>query len=191
MCGGQGRRAILPASCSSSFSIGCQSESSGGILADHARRACPPYGCAIGGGMRRRRGHSMRRVCFYRDCDGFGVPFPLNFAASWCPQHHLQLNGKQGARAPSDAPTCAAPATVSERRVCPPSRKEDGYRAVCPDATVPSGMGRRTGRFASPDTGQDGGSPSRCATLEGIASRSCCQRPAGERVRLTLLVFST
>ena len=161
---------------------------------------------------------------------GFGVPFPVNFAASWCPQHHLQLNGKQGAPTPSDAPTCAAPATVSERRVCPPSRQEeDGHRAGCPYATVPLGMGRRTGRFASPDTGQDGGSQSRCANrftsrseraevglrsaavheygehhrakirprsrlvdrFEGTASRSCCQRPAGERVRLTLLVFST
>lgn len=53
--------------------------------------------------MRRRGGHNGRWVCFYRDCDGFGMPFPLNFAPSWCPQHHLQLNGKQGARAPSDA----------------------------------------------------------------------------------------
>jgi len=98
--------------------------------------------------MRRRSGHNVRRVCFYRDWGGFGVPFPLNFAASWCPQHHLQLNGKQGARAPSDAPTCAAPATVSERRVYPPSREEDGCRAVCPYATVP--LEWEGGQAASP-----------------------------------------
>ena len=33
---------------------------------------------------------------WYARC-GLGEPFPVNSLPSWCPQHHLQLNGKQGA----------------------------------------------------------------------------------------------
>ena len=141
-------------------------------LSGRCRASCFPFNC------------TCERTCWHQtrayDITGMGQSRPGVSLTRWACRPKLpgtlvlvcaflctQLNGKQGAHLRKSGPTCAAPATVSEGIAQAVQSRLPWMRAR-PRSHATTGreitrLGRGSGAFASPDTGQ----------RRGLAPRGC------------------